>query len=256
MYDGAETFEYHLMPLSPDVPPISRRDKAGNVLEVKCDEDAGAVIYSYPFDTLPPILSRVKPHFVAYDAGRKLGLRLPKWSTITSLMARTYGVSRDKADFANTVVLQTYCTWNRPAHPANFMTSPRRNDLRPHSGLITPGQPSSASHRASHPQKRFRTIGDVDSVLPQPTVVRYATCLLRVSPCGSDVLIVGDSGWDIEVDAEYQKKRLHHMIKVVKRWVRDCKREAKSSGGWACVTDDEQVRDYRREPARRMLSTT
>ena len=256
MYDGAETFEYRLVPLFPNVPPISRRNKVEDVPKGKCDEDAGASTYSYPFDTLPPIFARVKPHFVIYDTGQKLEATFSEWTETTSIMACIYGVTYKKAEFANTVVYQTYCTWDRPAHPATFVTSPRRIDSRSRSGLISPGQPNCAS-QASRPKKRCKATGDViDAVCPQPKVVRYATSLSRVSPCGSDVLIVGDSGWDTEVDPEFEKIHLRRVIKAVKRWVRECHREALSSGGWvSCFTHDEQVKRYRQEPARKMIST-
>ena len=252
MYDGAETFEYRLVPLFPDIPPVSRR----NTAEDRNDETTGAAVYSYPFDTLPPIFSTVKPHFVVCDAGRKLDFLFPRWNTTASVMARIYGVSRDKVDFANIVVYQTYCTWIDHVHPATFVTSPRRNDSRSRSGLVRPGQLNSPLQRASRPKKRIRTNGVVDVVGPQPNDVRYATSLSRVSACGPDVSIVGDSGWDTEVDAEYEKKQLRRVIKASKRWVRECQREAHSSGGWiSCFTDDEQVKSYRQEPARKMIST-
>ena len=69
MYDGAETFEYRLVPLFPDVPSISRRNKAEDVPEG--DESPGNPVHLYPFDYLPPIFSRVKPHFVVCNSGRK-----------------------------------------------------------------------------------------------------------------------------------------------------------------------------------------
>ena len=155
-----------------------------------------------------------------------------------------------------TVVYATYCTWSKHTQPATFVTSPRINDSRSRSGLIKPGQPDSASPHVSRPKKRCKATGDViDAVCPQPNVVRYATSLSRVSPCGSDVLIVGDSEWDTEVDAEYEKKQLRRVIKAVKRWVRECHREAFSAGGWvSCLTHDEQVKRYRQEPARKMIS--
>ena len=69
IYDGAEIFEYRLVPLFPDVPSISRRSQVEDILEG--DESSGSSVHVYPFDTLPPIFSRVRPHFVIYDAGRK-----------------------------------------------------------------------------------------------------------------------------------------------------------------------------------------
>ena len=171
-------------------------------------------------------------------------------------MARIYGVSWKKANLAKLVVLQTFRTWNDHVHPATFVTS-RRIDSRSRSGLIRPGQPNPASHRASRPKKRPRTIGEmIDAVRPQSNGVRYATSLSHVSPCGSAVLTVGGSGWDTEVGAEFEEKMIRRVIKASKRWVRDCERKAQSSGGWiSCVIDDEQVKDYRQEPARRMIST-
>lgn len=257
MYDGADIFEYRLVPLYPDVPPISHRNNNKDISGGKSDDTAGVSVYSYPFDTLPPILSRVKPHFVVYDAGRKLDLISNKGCTTPPAMARIYGVSQEKASLARTVVLQTYRTWNRPAHPATFVTSPRANDSRSRSGLIKPGQSSSASQGAGRLKKRVRTTGKaVDTTCLQPNQVRYATSLSRVSACGPDVSMVGDSGWDTEVNAEFAKTQLRRVIKVSKRWVRDCERAAQSSGGWvACGADDEQVISYRREPSRRMLLT-
>ena len=156
-----------------------------------------------------------------------------------------------------TVVYATFRTWNDHVHPATFVTSPRRIDSRSRSGLIRPGQPNPASHRASRPKKRPRTIGEmIDAVRPQSNGVRYATSLSHVSPCGSAVLTVGGSGWDTEVDAKYEKKRLRRVTKAVKRWVRECHREALLASGWvSCFTHDEQVNSYRQEPARKMLST-
>ena len=62
----------------------------------------------------------------------------------------------------------------------------------------------------------------IDAVCLQPKVVQYATSLSRVSPCGSDILIVGGSEWDTKVDTEYEKKQLHRVTKAVKRWVQEC----------------------------------
>ncbi|ETW79435.1 hypothetical protein HETIRDRAFT_321429 [Heterobasidion irregulare TC 32-1] len=260
MYDGADIFEYRLVPLLSDLPPVSRCNKAEHVSEGKRDDTAGASVFSYPFDTLPPIFSRAKPHFVVCDAGRKLDVVSYKCCTTTSAMARIYGVPQKTANLAKLVVLQTFRIWNDHVHPATFVTSPRTNDSRSRSGLIRPGQPNPASQRVSRPKKRTRTTGEVmDAVCPQSNVVRYVTCLSHVSPCGSDALIVGDSGWDTEdteVYAEFERKQVRRAIKASKRWVRDCEREAQSSGGWiSCVTDDEQVKSYRQEPARRMIST-
>ena len=155
-----------------------------------------------------------------------------------------------------TVVYATYCTWSNHVHPATFVTLPRINDSRSRSGLIRPGQPNCAP-QASRPKKRCRATGEViDAVCPQPNVVQYATSLSHVSPCGSAVLTVGGSGWDTEVDAKYEKKRLRRVTKAVKRWVRECHREALLASGWvSCFTHDEQVNSYRQEPARKMLST-
>ncbi|ETW79450.1 hypothetical protein HETIRDRAFT_322073 [Heterobasidion irregulare TC 32-1] len=258
IYDGAEIFEYRLVPLFPDVPSISRRNKTEDILEG--DEFSGTSVHSYPFDTLPPIFSRVKPHFVVCDAGRKIGLILLQSYRTTSDIARIYGVSMEKAERVMLVVYSTYCTWNDHVHPSMFVTSPRTNNARSRSGLIRPGQPNFVSQRASRPKKRCRATGEViDAVCPQPNAVQYATCLSRVTPCGSDALIVGDSGWDTEdteVYAEFERKQVRRAIKASKRWVRDCEREAQSSGGWiSCVTDDEQVKSYRQEPARRMTSS-
>ena len=242
------------MPLFPDVPSISRRNKIEDVLEG--DESPGNSVHVYPFDTLPPIFSKIRPHFVVYDSGRKIDSIFLQSDRTTSDIARIYGVSKEKAERVKLVVYATYWSWNDNAHPATFVTSPRINDSRSRSGLIRPGQPICAS-QASRPKKRCRATGEViDAVCPQRNVARYATSLSRVSPCGSDVLIVGDSGWDTEVDAEYEKKQLRRVIKASKRWVRECHREALSSGGWiSCFIDDEQVKRYRQEPARKMIST-
>ncbi|ETW79438.1 hypothetical protein HETIRDRAFT_322579 [Heterobasidion irregulare TC 32-1] len=253
IYNGAETFEYRLVPLFPDVPSVSRCCQAedGN------DETAGTSVYPYPFDTLPPIFSKVKPHFVVCDAGRKLVSMFPKLDTTTLLLARIYGVSHDKANFALIVVYQTYCTWKRRVHPATFVTSPRRTESQSRSGPIEPVQPRFASQGASRSGKRIKATDKViDAVCPQSNLVRYATTFSRVTACRPDVLIVGDSGWDTEMDAEYEKIRLRRVITASKRWVKNCEREARLSGGWtSCVADDEQVILYRREPSRRMLST-
>ena len=141
MYDGAETFEYRLVPLCPDIPPVSRRNKA----EDRNDETTDPAVYSYPFDALPPIFSRVKPHFVVCDAGRKLVSMFPDLDTTTSLLAQIYGVPHEKANFALIVVYQTYCTWNHRVHPAAFVMSPRRTESRSRSGLLGLGQPGSIS---------------------------------------------------------------------------------------------------------------
>ena len=210
------------MPLFPDVPPVSRCNRAEHVSGGNRDDTAGAAVYSYPFDTLPPIFSRVKPHFVVLDAGRKLDVISYKCCTTTPAMSRIYGVSQKKANLAKLVVLQTFRTWNDHVHPATFVTSPQTNDSRSRSGLISPGQPNCAS-QASRPKKRCKATGDIiDAVCPQPKVVQYATSLSRVSPCGSDILIVGGSEWDTEVDTEYEKKQLHRVTKAVKRWVQEC----------------------------------
>ncbi|ETW79507.1 hypothetical protein HETIRDRAFT_419216 [Heterobasidion irregulare TC 32-1] len=92
MYDGAEIFEYRLVPVFPNVPPVSRCNGAEHISGGNRDDTVGATVYSYPFDTLPPIFSRVKPHFVVLNAGRKLDMISYKCCTTTPAMARIYGV--------------------------------------------------------------------------------------------------------------------------------------------------------------------
>ncbi|ETW79500.1 hypothetical protein HETIRDRAFT_103833 [Heterobasidion irregulare TC 32-1] len=119
IYDGAEIFEYCLVPLFPDVPSISRRNKVEDAL--KGDEYSGNSVHVNPFDTLPPIFSKIRPHFVVYDAGRKIdSISLQTYRT-TSDIARIYGVSQEKAERVTTVVYATYCTWSNHVHPATFV---------------------------------------------------------------------------------------------------------------------------------------
>lgn len=222
MYGGAETFEYRFLPLFLDVPPIARRSNTEG-MEGKSDEDAVATIYLYPFDTLPPIFATVNPHFVVYDAGRKLDLIFRDSYTIISVMARIYGITYEKADFANMVMLQTYRTWTRPArlaHLASFVTSSRRNDSRSRSGLIGPGQPSSVSQGAGRSKGRVRETCEVSITVRQQwwIDVGYAASLSRTSHRRLDS-ILEDS--DSKANRELEKKRLRRAIKASKRWVKE-----------------------------------
>ncbi|ETW86478.1 hypothetical protein HETIRDRAFT_308358, partial [Heterobasidion irregulare TC 32-1] len=76
IYEGGEVFEYRLFPLDKDLRPIKRFDEPDSTnrsspLNADPTEE-NSTRHSYPFDSLPILVSSVRPHFVILDSAGKL----------------------------------------------------------------------------------------------------------------------------------------------------------------------------------------
>ncbi|ETW86554.1 hypothetical protein HETIRDRAFT_240951, partial [Heterobasidion irregulare TC 32-1] len=72
LYEGAETFEYRLLPLRHGIESIDRFDQPNSIRTFSPAAEQSPTRYSNPFDTLPTLVSRAKPHFVICDSAAKL----------------------------------------------------------------------------------------------------------------------------------------------------------------------------------------
>ena len=119
VYSEAETFEYRLVPLHSNLPFIRTGRPMGPTSRTKTMPSH----HSYPFDTLPTLVSRVKPHFIICDAGQKLAHTLR--SAMPPIVSSIYGIDEILAQGMLNMVLESYILWGSQRPPPRFALSPR-----------------------------------------------------------------------------------------------------------------------------------
>lgn len=136
VYGGAETFEYRLVPLDSNLPFINPSRLSGRITRSKTLSgcQTGPSHHSYPFVTLPTVMSRVKPHFVICDAAPKLART--GWSDMTPLVSSIFGVDRGSAMCMIDIVSDSYILWGSQRPPSQFASSPRTSLLTPVATMI------------------------------------------------------------------------------------------------------------------------
>ncbi|ETW78246.1 hypothetical protein HETIRDRAFT_446142 [Heterobasidion irregulare TC 32-1] len=113
IYDGAETFEYRLLPLDNTISSITRFDRPARSTNPRSKKTPASSCYSYPFDKLPTLVSHVKPHFVICDAGPKLAHR--ELEVLTPIACAISGLPETAAAYMLEIMRDAYYTWCQQA---------------------------------------------------------------------------------------------------------------------------------------------
>ena len=131
IYDGAETFEYRMLSLE-DVElrsfnRIDRHDSSSGTSSPgkRTAADQRSTRHYPPFYTLPPLISRAKPHFVICDTAAKLH-HWPTIGPVYSAKLRSVWHGHEFSPFSMTISMQgTYDTWFACDVPPSFASIPR-----------------------------------------------------------------------------------------------------------------------------------
>lgn len=194
--------------------------------------------HSYPFDTLPTLVSRVKPHFVICDAGQKLAHTLRR--AMPPIVASIYGIDEISAEDMLNIVLESYMLWGSQRPPPRFASSPRTPPSMPNATVLSATSTSCdepcfynryewSVHRCSHCKAsshrcRFRPVGSTD----------LDTCNEFLSHDGTD------GGEDHPQYKVYCKVVVQHVGK----WLSDCSHQVEKRGWTSWVSNDGQLGDY------------
>ena len=131
IYDGAETFEYRMLSLEDlelrSFNRIERSDSTSgtSLPEKRTAADQQSTRHYPPFYTLPPLISRAKPHFVICDTAAKLH-HWPTIGPVYSAKLRSVWHGHEFSPFSMTISMQgTYDTWFACDVPPSFASIPR-----------------------------------------------------------------------------------------------------------------------------------
>lgn len=249
LYEGEDTFEYRVIPL--------HKDASYN------ENPTGIVSSAYPFYTLPPIVSKLKPHFVACHAGPLLlPLSSIHYNMSAKSISRIYGVSLEQGKFAIAAIGQCYGAWTESTTPVTFVSSPRTLRLTryPETHTAASPRPSGSSRKRLRCPEDDPLSEDSDTsdahlgILPCPSLTAAGFDTSSTSDSGQDDRLVGSprGGADGRSLGDYPVSQddVNHFIE---KWTAQCVREVEVSGGWAtCVSNDEQLGKYHGDYLRRV----
>ncbi|ETW86457.1 hypothetical protein HETIRDRAFT_98975 [Heterobasidion irregulare TC 32-1] len=126
IYEGAEVFEYRLFPLDKDLRPIKRFDEPDSTkrsLPLNADPtEQNSTHHSYPFDSLPILVSSVQPHFVILDLAEKL-FNQPR--IVSTVVPSLWPISEYDASHMLWHLEFVYCVWLEIEAPPGFASTSR-----------------------------------------------------------------------------------------------------------------------------------
>ncbi|THH16200.1 hypothetical protein EW146_g4400 [Bondarzewia mesenterica] len=115
LYDNQKFFEYHLLPLSPQIAEICRFDWHNKAQKLH-------TCYTYPFDKFPVLQSHVEPHFVIWNTGQKLATlgetRMP--GIALEVGSRTPGCGEADTTYLLIALIELYQFWSGLDVPPKF----------------------------------------------------------------------------------------------------------------------------------------
>ena len=194
--------------------------------------------HSYPFDTLPTLVSRVKPHFVICDACPKLVHR--EWSEIAPIVSSVCGIDENTAESMLTLVRDAYTLWGSRRPPPTFASLPRKPlqmfvaKTPPETRICCDGPCFYSQYQWS----RHRCDRCKDS---------SSYCSLRgIGSTDSDSCdeFLSSSGTDGEREGPQHQGHLKYLHRRVDEWLSSCSQQVKKRGWTYSVLNDDQLGDY------------
>ncbi|THH16204.1 hypothetical protein EW146_g4399 [Bondarzewia mesenterica] len=262
VYDGAETFEYRLIPLDTDLPTLLRVAHPDGTAKSTSDNSGSPNIsskpirHSHPFDTLPVLISHVKPHFVICDGGPKL-FNKRSWP-LAPLVSSICGVPFKEAVCTLEFTKYLYGVWANEEPSPEFAAPPRT--VRPMPPLPSRSTLSRKRRRSSRECSGPCFYSKFDWAPTgcthcRPPSHHPESSASKSEESGSDrsdeVSISCDSN---DSDGGFLPKAYReNLCKYVGNWISYCVKQVRSQGGWTSqVGNDDQVGGYSKEPARKV----
>ncbi|ETW86523.1 hypothetical protein HETIRDRAFT_305490, partial [Heterobasidion irregulare TC 32-1] len=251
VYEGAEIFEYRLLPLDPRLRSFDRFNGPKSSIPIttptSATEQRTSIHHSFPYETLPTLVSRAKPHFVICDSAPKLFHHIISGpSRLSSDVQSLWPISEPEASCMLRNVHYVYCAWLERRPPPHFASSPR-------TVLRVP------STCRKLPKTRH---------LPPPTCTgpcsnsRFAWIPSLCSWCRGDFrprdTPGSDSDESISPSEAASEYRAYHrnLTQHLGTWQACCSQQMKKRGRWTSrVDNDEQLRSYAEERPRKIART-
>ena len=256
IYDGAETFEYRMLSLEDlelrSFNRIERSDSTSgtSLPEKRTAADQQSTRHYPPFYTLPPLISRAKPHFVICDTAAKLH-HWPTIGPVYSAKLRSVWHGHEFSPFSMTISMQgTYDTWFACDVPPSFASIPR---------VLVPIPPL---YPYSTVTERTLSKACIGPCVNSRTAWMSTPCL----PCsgwqrnsvGDPDLAHSDGDGDLDIGEQVDRMAqyrayLSRVARCVNDWQSCCMQQVKKRERWtSSLVNTKQLRDYAQEPPRNL----
>lgn len=241
------------MPLGKHVPSMERFDypdaTGTSSPHIPSTADRTSTRHSYPFDTLPILTSRVKPHFVMLDAAAKMfGHATSGPSGMSTVVKSLWPISERDATSMLYNLQYVYRVWLELKPPPLFASTSR-----------TPLRMSSVDSYTSLPNKRSLSLTACTGPCFRSRFVWMPTVCSR---CFGPRNHVRDGSDDDSTDSDYDElvslspseaaaeyRAYHrHLSRTVDTWRLRCMKEVGKRRGWtSLVLNDKQLGSYAEE---------
>ncbi|KAF8120301.1 hypothetical protein EV363DRAFT_1373016 [Boletus edulis] len=230
-------FKYHLLPMPELKAPICRFENPNNPREHST--------HHYPFTTLGPLVSHVKPQYVVVNTARKLGKTpLSQLPQLQSLLQQVSSHrKKDTAVARLQLILDLYERWTTLAIPDDF-TRPAGGNGSGDADHPPSNQASSAASDAdqSDDDRESNDSGELSTPSKSKQEQQHHDDVESTSSTQSlEDAIMEDNDWNPSEETVW--------LEEICDWAENCRHAATSRGGWESgVLNDDQVATYAREP--------
>ncbi|KIJ59998.1 hypothetical protein HYDPIDRAFT_190299 [Hydnomerulius pinastri MD-312] len=232
-------FKYHVLPMPGLKGPICRFEDPYNPKDHST--------HHYPFATLGPLISHIKPQYVVVNAAQKLGqIPLAQLSKLQLLLQQVSSHrKRDAAAARLQLILDLYEHWTTLVIPDDFARPPGGNgsgdaDHPPSE------QGSSAASEAdqSDDDRESNDSGELSTPSKSKQERQYHDDVESISSVQSlEDTIIEDDDWNPSEETAWMEE--------ICGWAENCCNATSSKGGWESgVLNDDQVAAYAKESPR------
>ncbi|ETW86501.1 hypothetical protein HETIRDRAFT_412934 [Heterobasidion irregulare TC 32-1] len=260
IYDGAETFEYRMLPLDDELRSFNRIDLPDSRSKtsfpgIRTAVEPRRTRHFHPFHTLPTLISRAKPHFVICDTAAKLYQR-PIIDLDSRAMLKSVWQGHDfDPSIMIFIMKETYSMWLTREVPASIVSTPRVlvpiPPLHPYLNGAKRHFPSGTSCSGPCVRNRFAWM---------TTCCAHCRGTKGISS-GNPNSAHSDSDGDFNTGdqsdrmAQY-RAYLRRVARRIRSWQSCCMQQVMKQGGWTSrVVNDKQLGGYSKK-SRRTLTRT
>ncbi|KAG8220319.1 hypothetical protein J3R82DRAFT_3523 [Butyriboletus roseoflavus] len=227
-------FKYHLLPIPGLEGPICQFKNPNNLREHST--------HYYPFATLGPLVSHIKPQYVVVNAAQKLShILLSQLPQLHLLLQQVSHTEKSAAAATIQLILDLYYHWTSLAIPDDYATGD--NGLGDEDHPSSNQAPSAASdEEQSDGDKETDDSGESLTPSKSKQERQYHDDAESTSsvPSLEDTVLENDDCNPSEETA---------WVEEICDWADNCHHAAASKGGWESgVLNDDQVAAYAREP--------
>lgn len=125
VYGQQRFFEYRMICLATNMTCICRLNRPGRTKRPAAQTKMQR--HSHPFNTLPPLISHVLPHFVIVNTGAKLEKLQKLEKHMVKFVRRAFGLNSEEAAAYLEDIVHLYCSWRDAIVPEHFSHQPEHS---------------------------------------------------------------------------------------------------------------------------------